>query len=104
MKKVIVITALFAVALLTSAKILKMNEATVNQEQGIYLFVESTPTSEYVFLGDVKQTYNWGGSGQFGDIKKDLLKRCKKQYPNANGIIFHFVENGTDRADAILLK
>ena len=104
MKKIILVDAFAAIALLAGAQMLKLNEATVNQEQGFYLFVESTPTAEYEFLGDVKQGLNWGGSGQYGDIKKDLIKRCRKQYPNANGIIFHFVDGGTDRAYAILLK
>ena len=80
------------------------NTPTVNQEQGVYLFVESTPQGEYQYLGDVKQGVSWSGSGQFGDVKKKLLSKCKKDFPQANGLIFHLVDGGVDHADAVILK
>lgn len=104
MKKLIIAAVLSAFALYAGASFIKFNEAVVNQEQGIYLFVECVPANEYEFLGDVKHSISFAGSGQFDSVKKDLIKKARKQYPNCNGLIFHFVDGGTDRADAILLK
>lgn len=81
----------------------KINLATVNQVQGVYIFVESEPVNTYIYLGTVKNTVTFG-SGQFDDVKKTLLKKAKKEYPGANGLIIHFVNGGTDYADAIILN
>lgn len=106
MKKVILsIAIVLSIASIFAFKPSINNTATVNQEQGVYLFVESTPVSEFIYLGDVKNSVRFSnGSGQFSDVKKKLLKACKKEYPQANGLIFHLVDGGVDHADAILFK
>jgi hypothetical protein len=44
------------------------------------------------------------GSGQFQDVRDVLLKKLKKEYPQANGVIFNFHDGGTDKCDAIKFK
>ncbi|GAB4457020.1 MAG: hypothetical protein OHK0036_20720 [Bacteroidia bacterium] len=81
----------------------KLNTAEVEQFEGIYVFVDSKPVREYDYLGTEKVVFTLG-SGQYRDIRDKLIKKVKKEYPQANGIIFHFNEGGADKADAIKLK
>jgi len=75
--------------------------AEVEQVQGCYIFIDSRPVKEYKYLGTCKYTIAWVGSGQYQDVRNRLIKRIKKEYPEADGIIFHFHDGGEDRADAI---
>jgi hypothetical protein len=80
----------------------KKNTAEVEQYQGVFVFTDSKPVSEYDFLGSVK-----GGislSGQYSSVRDNLIKRAKKEYPNADALIMHFSTGGTDRCDAIKYK
>lgn len=77
--------------------------AVVNQEQGLYIFVDSKPASEYEYLGTVKSNGLLGGP-QYADVKKRLIAKVKKEYPKANGIILNFNNGGSDSADAIEIE
>ena len=91
----------FSVNRMTSEKA----TATVNQAQGMYLFVECKPTSEYEYLGTVKNSGAGGfANGQYEPTRDRLIKDVKKKYPQADGIIFLFNNGGSDKADAIKLK
>lgn len=78
------------------------NIAKVNQVSGVYLFVDSEPVSEYEYLGSTKCKIAF--SVQYQSVRDKLIKKVKKQYPKANGVIFHFHDGGTDLADAIYIK
>lgn len=80
----------------------KKNTAEVDQYQGVYVFTDSKPVGEYDYLGTVKVSMSL--SGQYASVRDALIKKAKKEYPNANGIIFNFKDGGTDKADAILIK
>lgn len=77
--------------------------AKANQVQGYYLFVDCEPVAEYEYLGTVKYTIGLGGS-QYSAVKNALVKKAKKKFPGGNGIIFHFANEGTDKADIIKFK
>lgn len=100
---------LFAVIVLLSSFATRLyydvqqSTAEVNQEQGVYIFTDSKPIKKYQYLGSVKITIGWN-TGQYNDVKSALLKKLKKEYPTANGVIFKFNTNSTDFADAILLE
>lgn len=81
----------------------KINTAEVEQYEGIYVFVDSKPVREYEYLGTEKVIFTLG-SGQYRDIRDKLIRKVKKEYPQANGIIFHFNEGAADKADAIKIK
>ena len=77
--------------------------ATVNQVQGYYLFVDCKPATEYEYLGTVKSS-GPSGNPQYTVIRDRLIKRIKKDWPAADGIIFHFSSGSADHADAIKFK
>jgi len=78
--------------------------ATVNQVNGLYLFVDCTPVSEYKYIGSVKYSSIVQTNPQYTVIRDALIKRVKKDWPDANGVMFHFSSGSADRADAILIK
>ena len=73
--------------------------------EGYYLFIESKPVNEYDYLGTVKWsgTFHFG-SGQHSTTRNKLIKRAKKQYPDADGLIFRFCDGCTDKVDVIKFK
>lgn len=77
--------------------------AEVNQEQGLYIFTDSKPVLEYEYLGTISSSGAFGGS-QYADVKQRLIKKCKKDFPQADGIIFYFKDGSADKADAIKFK
>lgn len=77
--------------------------AEVEQLQGLYIFVDSKPVLEYEYIGTVKSTFSLGGS-QYTDVRDRIIKKAKKDYPQADAIIISFKAGGTDRADAIKFK
>ncbi|MCA4899518.1 MAG: hypothetical protein ACK514_10920 [Bacteroidota bacterium] len=88
---------------MTTIQETKKSHAEVDQYQGIYVFTDSKPLKEYEYLGTVKLTLGLG-SGQYQNVRNVLIKRAKKDYPQADGLIMNFKDGGTDRADAIKFK
>ena len=97
-----VCSLLFFVTVFTSWKkpTSNNNSATVEQEQGIFIFIKSKPISEYQYLGSVSKSIALSGSPD--EMLKSLIKKCKKEYPGADGIIF--TSNDMDKADCIKFK
>lgn len=79
------------------------NLAEVEQIQGFYVFIDSKPVQEYEYLGTVKSSMNLISS-QYQSIRDALIKKARKEHPSGNGIIFHFSNGGTDKADVIKFK
>lgn len=75
--------------------------AIINQEKGLYLFVESKPNFEYVELGNVKAGLTF--SGQYNELKNEIIKKTLKNYPGANALIFN-TEKDCSQAIAIKFK
>jgi len=82
----------------------KNSTAEVDQYQGFYIFVDSKPVKEYEYLGTLQYGMSLMGSGQYQDVRDKLIKKAKKEYPKADGLIFTFKDGGTDRCDAISFK
>ncbi len=101
---VIAFVALITLAMRTNFYDVKKGTAEVEQYQGLYVFTDSKPVSEYEYLGTVKLTFRIGNSGQYQSVRDVMIKKCKKDYPQADGIIMIFKDGGTDRADAIKFK
>lgn len=99
MKKVILFTFVASAIFLVGFRYLSnLGAATVDQEQGLYVFHKSKPASEYEYLGTVK-TPGVVPNYKFETISDILIKRAKDNYPTANGIIIKEYE-----ADVIRLK
>lgn len=102
MKIKIFIAILTAGLLLTAFKTetADKSSAIVDQQQGLYIFILSKPTTEYDYLGSVKKGLAW--TGQPGEMLNSMIKKVKKDYPKADGIIFTAID--MDKADAIRFK
>ena len=61
--------------------------ALPDKELGIYLFIRSKPVNKFESLGPVNMPeVVW--SGRPNEMIDIAVRRVKRQYPNANGIIF----------------
>lgn len=105
MKKVLFVCllAFVAVAGFAVRAFVDHSAAKASQLQGVYVFVDSEPITEYDYLGTVKSSVSLGGS-QYTDIRDRLIRKLKDDYPQANGAIFRFKSGSTDQADAIRFK
>lgn len=83
---------------------LKKGYAEVEQEKGIYIFVNSKPLMEYEFLGEIKSNTGGFGSTQYTEVRNRLVDKCAKEYPRADGMILHFRSGKADVAEAIRFK
>jgi hypothetical protein len=84
----------------------KKGEAKVLQaDNGLYVFVDSTPTVEYKVLGTVKAGSTAGklfvDAAEYPEKRDRLIKKAKKEFPEAEGVIIYFKELGSDTAEAI---
>lgn len=75
--------------------------ALVEQKDGYYIFMFSQPQWGYEVMGSVKKT-GIVLSGSPEEMFNTILRRCKKQYPKADGIIFTSVD--MEHADCIKFK
>jgi hypothetical protein len=64
----------------------KKNTAEVDQIQGFYIFAKSKPVQEYEYLGTVKGPLV--GNHEFDNLVELMVKNAKKDFPNANALIF----------------
>lgn len=79
------------------------NQAIVIRYQGLYLFVDSEPLNENEYLGTIKSKISLS-SAQYSALRDRLIKKCKKKFPEAKGLIIKFVSGGTDTGDAVSFK
>jgi hypothetical protein len=92
MKKVILFLGVIAAIVMLSFKfIADKRAAQVNQAQGYFIFMQSQPVAEYKVLGTVKKT-GLTLSGDPTEMFNTILKKTKKEYPDADGIIFENVD------------
>ena len=69
----------------------------------MYIFVDAEPVKEYRYPGTVKKAISIVGSGQYQNMRK-LIKKSRKKYPDANGLIFHFHDIGADKIDIVKIE
>lgn len=96
----------FVCAILFSFTVLeyqiKPSTAEATQVQGLYIFTDCKPISDYEYLGTVSISVSM--SSQYNDVRNSLIKKAKKEYPNSTGIIISLATGSTDRADIIRFK
>ena len=73
------------------------SSATVDQKEGLYIFILNKPTTQYEYLGSVKKILAWSGKPE--EMLNSMIRKVKKEYPKADGIIFTNID--MDKADAI---
>ena len=84
---------------------IRKSTAEVDQIQGVYIFVDSKPVTEYDYLGTVKGV-GMGASlnPQYNTVRDAILKKVRKEYPGADAVILRLNAGGKDIADAIKFK
>jgi len=98
MKKVIVITALFAVALLTSAKIVSDRLGRPAVKDGFQIFYLSEPVDDYEKIGYVKVKAVWNGNP--AELIGIILKKAKSDYPTGDAVVISSI----DMDEAMVVK
>ncbi len=83
-----------------SSKQENTGNANAEQVEGYYIFLLSKPVKAYEYIGTVKTGATWSGKPE--QNLKSILKRVKKDYPKADGIIFQDVS--MEKVDAIKFK
>jgi len=74
--------------------------AHVEQRDGLYIFIQCKPQTSYNDLGTVKARPAF--SDKAGAFIDAMIKNCKKEYPQADGLIFTTPD--LDRAEAVKFK
>ena len=100
MKKIVlglIISAFFLTAFTISSD---KSSASVEQKEGLYIFILNKPTTEYEYLGSVNKVLAWGGKPE--EMLNSMIRKVKKEYPRAEGIVFTSID--MDKADAIQFK
>lgn len=102
MKAKTIILGIIAASLVTTAFVASADKGLCKAEQreGYYIFILSKPIAEYEFLGTVKK--NIALTGQPNEMINGILKKVKKEYPKADGIIFTSAD--FEKAEAIKFK
>lgn len=108
MKKIIFgITIGFVITAMVGAGmegyVVKKNTAEVLVYQNLKVFTDCIPVMEYDYLGTVSGS-SLTFSGQYEPVRNSIIKKTKKEYPQADGIILHLVNGGIDKADVIKFK
>ncbi len=101
MKTKLFIGLFLTVILLTAFTVISdKSTAIAEQKEGLYIFLLSKPTTEYEYLGSVKKVLAWSGKPE--EMLNSMIKKVKKEYPKADGIVFTNID--MDKADAIQFK
>ena len=91
MKKWIFLLIALGIVLLSFRSSSDHRLAQVNQAQGVYIFMQCIPVSEYIVLGTVKKTgLVWTGKPE--EMFNTIIRRVKKDYPTTEGLIFDAVD------------
>lgn len=78
----------------------KNSVAEVSKVEGVYIFTDSRPANKYQKIGEVE--LGFVVDTQYESIRNNLIKRAKKKYPDAEGLIMKFSKNGLDHCEVII--
>lgn len=99
-KTILIILAASTLCLFAFTHEIDKSAAKAEQIEGKYIFILSKPTQQYKYLGSVKKTISLTGQPQ--ELINSIVKKVKKEYPTADGIIFKDLELSS--ADAIMFN
>lgn len=77
------------------------DQATVNQVQGVYIFIQCRPQADYAILGTVEKK-GLTILGTPREMYNVIIRRAKRDYPVCEGIIFDNI--AMDHATVIRFK
>ena len=105
MKKNVVLISILALAMFSFKNEDSKKEnasAVVNNIYGFYIFTDSRPLMAYDTLGVVEAGFISGT--QYHTIRTNLIKRARKKYANADGLILDLRNHGLDQCIVIKFK
>lgn len=70
---------------------IKKDLATVNMQDGYYIFIQCRPVAAFDSLGEVKKT-GFVMTGSPKEMFNTLLRRAKKDFPKCDALIFSDVQ------------
>lgn len=73
---------------------------TVEQREGIYIFLCSKPVAATEYIGSIKKSFAISGAPD--EMLNAMVKKCKKEFPTAQAIIF--TTAAMDKADCVKFK
>lgn len=76
--------------------------AEVSKAEGFYIFADSKPIMPHDSLGVVELGFVSGT--QYETIRNNLMKKARKKYPSADGIILSLNKKGIDYCNVIKFK
>lgn len=98
---ILIISVLLLLSVPSFAQEIDKSLAKADIQQGLYIFMLSKPANEYEYLGSIKK----GGfviSGQPKEMLNIMIRRTKKDYPDADAIIITTLS--MDMADVVKFK
>ena len=101
MKKTILLSLIILISLFTYGQ--KKVDYSIAKAgiriSGMYVFIGCEPANDYDYAGDIKvNNFSWTQTTYF----EKLVKKAKKKYPNANGMIFR--RNNPQKAELITFR
>jgi hypothetical protein len=96
---IVIAIALFS-AFMPGTNEIRKNAADVEQKEGLYIFMLSKPQCEYEYLGSEKKVLSWSGKPE--EMLNSMIRKVKKEYPKAEGLIFTNIS--MDKCDVIAFK
>jgi hypothetical protein len=82
----------------------KANQSTAETSKidGFYIFTDSKPVMPFDSLGVVDLGFVSGT--QYESIRTNFIKRARKKYPTADGLILNLNKKGLDNCNVIKFK
>lgn len=78
----------------------KKSTGEVEQYEGLYIFTDCKPVMETEYIGTVKSSFG----SQYQDVRDKLIKKAKKDYPEAEALVLTLKSGGTDKCDVVKFK
>jgi hypothetical protein len=76
------------------------NCATIQNIEGLQIYICAAPGAKFTYIATIKKGFAITGEPE--EMIKSMIKKCKKNYPGANALIFKNL--ALDEADAIFLQ
>lgn len=76
--------------------------ATVYRHNGMLVFTDCEPVSDYEVVDRVKSVMSW--DGQYSGIKDKLVRKALSDCPNADGVVLSMSSSAADKAVVIRFK
>lgn len=103
-KTILIFAALLSLAFFSFTVLSDHSAARARRINGVIVFTDCEPVSDFRSLGVVKYSGTFAMSNQYSDVRDALISRALKQYPDADAVIFSFTSGSADKCEVIKFK